>query len=320
MDKYRIFTEAVDTRPGSAKDTSFRAPLTQLLSMKGPITVPPATIKIPVIYYDYRADSPNQPTGGSNPEFEMWSPGGWEDGVHLNSVLSPLTYYTSTDAAYFGRASIPKPRRNSTGAGTRTRTCGINMWFQDWVPVSWVYNYSTPWDCATHWDARTDRWKNYKIKDYLTFVLDETQGPSTYVYNPVGGFFPIDGKGFGSQPVTWNYNPNNHNFAFCTEVHTTFIHQSGLKFEFSGDDDVWAFIDKRLVLDLGGLHPSTSKYLYLDDLGSLGLTFGATYDFDFFQCERHTNESNCRIATNIKMTPPTGVPVAGWKRDYGSLD
>ncbi len=48
-----------------------------------------------------------------------------------------------------------------------------------------------------------------------------------------------------------------HNFSFCMESHSEFVYTPGQKFKFSGDDDVWVFIDKKLVIDLGG---STAKF------------------------------------------------------------
>ena len=172
-----------------------------------------------------------------------------------------------------------------------------------------------------------DAWRNTKVYDSLPFTLDISQGPYTYVYSHMGNYdtgdpttswrgdaseyFPLDAR--GNDP-SWA----SHNFAFCTELHTTFQYQSGLKFEFTGDDDIWVFVNDSLSIDLGGVHIAKSSFLDLDDL--VNLRFGNTYDFDFFQCERHENHSSSRIVTNIKMALPKGNPVASWRRDYGALD
>jgi fibro-slime domain-containing protein len=133
-------------------------------------------------------------------------------------------------------------------------------------------------------------------------TLSET-APASGVYEYTSSaFYPIDGLLGGNQGRT-------HNYSFTFELHTEFTYQPGQTFNFSGDDDVFVFINDKLVIDLGGVHSSQSASINLD---TLGLTAGNEYDFDFFFAERHTTESNLKITTSIPLQDNTqNVPDGG---------
>jgi fibro-slime domain-containing protein len=107
-------------------------------------------------------------------------------------------------------------------------------------------------------------------------------------------FYPLDGLGFGNSGNDDQRMP--HNFHFTTEIHTAFQYQGGETFSFTGDDDVWVFINNQLVIDLGGVHKAETATVTVD---TLGLTIGEVYPFDMFQTERHTTQSNFRADTTL---------------------
>lgn len=144
--------------------------------------------------------------------------------------------------------------------------------------------------------------------------LDEAGGLYTFAIEKPEYFFPIDGRGWNDTAT--DKNGNLRNFYFTYEIHTEFTYSDAAErdwpmvFTFTGDDDVWVFINGKLAVDIGGVHGQKSASVNLDDQAvALGLEPAETYTLDFFFAERHTTESNFRIETTMQLVevPPTTV-------------
>lgn len=120
----------------------------------------------------------------------------------------------------------------------------------------------------------------------------------------VSGFFPLDYTGTEHLSDGNAENPLNHNYHFGMKVDGDFIYQEGANqfFNFSGDDDVYVFINGKLAVDLGGAHQEVSTSLNVEQYAKEnGIRNGEKCRFQMFYLERHTTASNCKIQTNLRI-------------------
>ena len=147
----------------------------------------------------------------------------------------------------------------------------------------------------------------------LPFSLALSEGPPGTFSVSDGDFFPIDGLLFGNQGRSHNYHFTVHLEGLLSFSDPTA--GADKSFTFTGDDDLWIFVDGKLVIDLGGVHGAASASFTEETLKGLGLTAGTSYDLDIFFAERHTSASTFAITTTLDVAapppPPSGVPEPG---------
>jgi fibro-slime domain-containing protein len=146
--------------------------------------------------------------------------------------------------------------------------------------------------------------------------------------NPV--FFPLDHLPGTLQESTytaqippaygWNWRPEPggalHNFHFTTEVRYWFSYDANTtaSLDFTGDDDVWVFVNRTLAVDLGGWHPPLSGSVTIDGTtaGKFGLAPGNVYEIAVFHAERKTKGSSFRLTlSGFNLSPSTCVTNCG---------
>jgi len=253
---------------------------------------PPETLELTGVVRDFK----ERTVQGGHPDFERQPDGGFkhysgnveEDlGEDGRPVYTGEGYYVRRQwkdssnkpicwTVYDKQLGDKKGRKGGSDSGGIQSAATFDQWYRDVPGV----NISMP--LTLTFDRQNDG----------SYVFDDKTDPN---FSQLGGFFPIDDELFG--------NPGgspDHNFHFTFELHTEFTYDAGQDnhFKFTGDDDVWVFVNGKLVIDIGGVHPAVNQTI---DLDRLGLTDGETYNLDFFFAERHRTQSNFRIVTNLLL-------------------
>ena len=300
-------------------------------------TVDSAKRGITINMFNYNTDEIN---AGHSLKFSNGKDGVWKD---YNRYRGPEDLSLGIMQKRLGADSYPMVDKDnkesssylfSTEAGTGKEVYpGANHLFKK--DADGYYEYDSTKNFA-QFNTETKNFTVYKVPGSSTDPIDLQQGSKH------GSFFPFNTLGdkyYNGIPQISEKSPDFH---FGMTMSAKFIqpkdgkiNDNNMVFEFSGDDDVWVYIDGVLVLDIGGIHNAVSGSInFADgkvtfgnnntDLKTLFKNANEEGDFvsgksifkdytahtiNFYYLERGKGDSNCKLKFNLPTVPKKSVTV-----------
>ena len=212
--------------------------------------------------------------------------------------------YTLSSASVAGGGSVsnleklfdPSPVAGTiyNGKANGANTTGKAIYTNDFWPLDATYNKDP------HIGAGTIRYKGYLNADGLSFA-SKTENM---------GIFSTSDDG-------WAHNAY-FGMQYAVEFTLTPDYVGPLDYTFFGDDDMWVFLDDKLVCDIGGVHSSVGEYVnlwdYINKIDGEERTETKTHTLTIFYTERGASGSTCYM--NFTLPSVSGVTL---KQTTGNL-
>ena len=253
----------------------------------------PDTITVNMTYFDQKMDS----CSATVRQFEWCSCGQCNGGLQQGIVRSIL-----------GADGLPVPSYATQSAAKSAGFNKASQWITGNNPVQPDDNFYRWFHEISGISKRYDR----------TITFNRKGNTNAYIYGG-SGIFPLDDITNNADSVSRNdSNSKKHNFNFTAHMSIPIkAEMNGQEtFSFSGDDDVWVYLNGVLVMDIGGLHEAIGGSFTINTDGTItstvqnhtksidaGLIKNRVYTLDFFYAERSTSESNTEITISNMNWP-----------------
>jgi fibro-slime domain-containing protein len=269
--------------------------------------------------------------------------------VHIESAASFAKWYTNVDGVNHATTGHLTLWNNGKGAYVNRYKEDGTQWYNT-EPAYYCGNVGSertddngdPIPCTSKYATATNCDElAAKGEEMLEGSCISTNGSYSARYivermddNPL--FFPVDDDKFSpaselhyaqvpplyDPAKTWPHDVDDsgkdilHNFSFTSEVRYWFKFDKSKTYtlEFIGDDDVWVFINRKLAVDLGGIHSPVNGSVTLDaaTAAKFGLSDGNVYEIAVFQAERQTTSSSYKLTlSGFNAAPSICKPDCG---------